>query len=50
MFKKGKDVSIFATGHLVWEVVEAQKSLEEQGISAEIINIQVNIALDEKQF
>ena len=27
--KEGKDVSIFATGHLVWEAMEAQKALEE---------------------
>ena len=32
--KDGKGVSIFATGHLVWEAMEAQKALEEQGISA----------------
>ena len=46
--KKGKDVSIFATGHLVWEAMEAQKALEEQGISAEIINIHTIKPLDEK--
>ena len=46
--KIGKDVSIFATGHLVWEAMEAQKSLEEQGISAEIINIHTIKPLDEK--
>ena len=46
--KEGKDVSIFATGHLVWEAMEAQKALEEQGISAEIINIHTIKPLDEK--
>ena len=35
----GKDVSIIATGHLVWEALEAAKALYEQGISAEIIDI-----------
>ena len=46
--KEGKDVSIFATGHLVWEAMEAQKALEKQGISAEIINIHTIKPLDEK--
>ncbi len=35
----GKDVSIFATGHLVWEALLAQDILKEKGIDAEIINI-----------
>lgn len=35
----GGDVSVFATGHLVWEALEAQKILAEEGISAEIIDI-----------
>src|SRR5210317_697553 len=37
--REGKDVTIFATGHLVWNSLEAAKALEEQGISAEVINI-----------
>ena len=45
--KEGKDVSIFATGHLVWEALEAQKVLEKQGISAEIINIHTIKPLDQ---
>ena len=48
LINEGKDVSIFATGHLVWEAMEAQKALEEQGISAEIINIHTIKPLDEK--
>ncbi len=36
---EGKDVSIFATGHLVWQAILAQEVLAEKGISAEIINI-----------
>lgn len=43
----GKDVSIFATGHLVWQAVIAAKKLEEMGISAEIINIHTIKPLDE---
>ena len=37
--KDGNDVSIFATGHLVWEALEAAKILNELNINAEIINI-----------
>ncbi|MBL6657131.1 MAG: transketolase family protein [Flavobacteriales bacterium] len=44
---EGSDVSIFATGHLVWEALEAQKELNEKGISAEIINIHTIKPLDE---
>jgi transketolase len=42
----GKDVSIFATGHLVWHAIEAEAKLAEQGISAEIINIHTIKPLD----
>lgn len=44
---EGTDLSIFATGHLVWEALEAQKELNEKGISAEIINIHTIKPLDE---
>ena len=44
----GKDVSIIATGHLVWEALEAAKALHDQGISAEIIDIHTIKPLDEK--
>lgn len=47
-FTEGKDVSIFATGHLVWEVLQAAEVLEEQGISVEVINIHTIKPLDEK--
>jgi transketolase len=43
---EGKDVSIFATGHLVWKAIEAQAILAEKGISAEIINIHTIKPLD----
>jgi transketolase len=36
---EGSDVTIFATGHLVWEAVEAEAILREKGISVELINI-----------
>lgn len=36
---EGNDVSIFATGHMVWKAVQAAEELEAKGISAEVINI-----------
>ena len=42
----GKDVSIFATGHLVWEALLAAEELEKQGISAEVIDIHTIKPLD----
>ncbi len=44
---EGKDVSIFATGHMVWLAIEAEAILAEQGISAEVINIHTIKPLDE---
>ncbi|PKG41942.1 transketolase family protein [Psychroflexus sp. MES1-P1E] len=44
---EGNDVTIIATGHLVWEALEAAKILEEKGISAEVINIHTIKPLDE---
>ena len=46
MLNEGKDVSIFATGHLVWKAIEAGQALAEMGISAEIINIHTIKPLD----
>lgn len=43
---EGTDVSIFATGHLVWKAIEAAEILEQKGISAEIINIHTIKPLD----
>jgi transketolase len=48
LMNEGKDVSIFATGHLVWKALEAARELEKQGISAEIINIHTIKPLDEE--
>lgn len=46
MLSEGTDVSIFATGHLVWKALQAAAILEEKGISAEIINIHTIKPLD----
>ena len=46
LLNPGTDVSIFATGHLVWKAIEACRMLEEKGISAEIINIHTIKPLD----
>jgi transketolase len=45
---EGTDVSIFATGHMVWKAVEAQAILAEKGLNAEIINIHTIKPLDVK--
>jgi transketolase len=46
MLNEGTDVSIFATGHLVWKAIEAGEALAQKGISAEIINIHTIKPLD----
>ena len=48
MVNEGADVSIFATGHLVWEAIQAGEKLAEMGIDAEIINIHTIKPLDEE--
>lgn len=48
LLNEGTDVSIFATGHLVWEAILAGEILESKGISAEIINIHTIKPLDEE--
>jgi transketolase len=45
---EGSDVSIFATGHLVWEAIQAEEMLAGKGIKAEVINIHTIKPLDEK--
>lgn len=47
VLNEGKDVSIVATGHLVWKAIEAGHILAEKGIDAEIINIHTIKPLDE---
>ncbi len=44
---EGSDVTIVATGHLVWEALQAAEQLEAKGISAEVINIHTIKPLDE---
>lgn len=46
--KEGTDVTVFATGHLVWEAIQAVETLEAEGISVELINIHTIKPLDEK--
>jgi transketolase len=47
MLNEGTDVTIIATGHLVWKAIEAGEKLAEKGISAEIINIHTIKPLDD---
>lgn len=46
MLNEGKDVTILATGHLVWKAIEAGHVLAEMGIDAEIINLHTIKPLD----
>lgn len=46
VLNEGSDVSIFATGHLVWEAIRAGEILAEKGIEADIINIHTIKPLD----
>jgi transketolase len=46
LLNEGKDVTIIATGHLVWPAIEAGMALAEKGIDAEIINIHTIKPLD----
>jgi transketolase len=46
--QEGSDVTIAATGHLVWEALEAAKELHAQGINADVLNFHTIKPLDEK--
>ena len=48
LMNEGTDVTIFATGHLLWKALEACQILEDKGISAEIINIHTIKPLDQE--
>ena len=48
VLSEGTDVTIVATGHLVWESLVAAEELEKEGISAEVINIHTIKPLDEE--
>ncbi len=45
-FREGSDISIFATGHMLWKSLEAAVMLADKGIKAEIINIHTIKPLD----
>lgn len=47
LLNEGSDVCIIATGHLVWEALQAAEQLEQKGYSAEVINIHTIKPLDE---
>ena len=46
--QEGTDITIVVTGHLVWEALEAAKTLAGEGILAEVINMHTIKPLDEK--
>ena len=46
VLKEGSDVSIFATGHMVWNALQASLVLAGQGIRAEVIDIHTIKPLD----
>lgn len=48
VLSEGTDVTLVATGHLVWEALQAAEALEAKGISAEVINIHTIKPLDEE--
>ncbi|MGI8952733.1 MAG: transketolase family protein [Chitinophagaceae bacterium] len=48
ILNEGKDISLFACGHLVWKAIEAGRILEEKGYSVELINIHTIKPLDEE--
>ena len=48
LLKEGADVTIIATGHLVWNALETAEQLKEQGIDVEVINIHTIKPLDEE--
>jgi transketolase len=48
LMNEGSDVTIIATGHLVWESILAARELEKNGISCEIINIHTIKPLDKE--
>lgn len=48
LLNEGKDVTLVATGHLVWQALQAASELEKEGISAEVINIHTIKPLDDE--
>jgi transketolase len=42
VLREGKDISLIATGHMVWRAIEAAQSLEqEDGVEAEVLNVSI---------
>ena len=48
VLNEGKDVTLIATGHTVWEALQAAEALEAEGIKAEVINMATIKPLDEE--
>lgn len=48
VLREGNDISVFATGHMVWLALEAAEELEAAGVSVEVINIHTIKPLDEE--
>jgi transketolase len=48
ILKEGKDLSIFATGHMLWQALEAVRILEKEGVDCELINIHTIKPLDQE--
>lgn len=48
LLNEGSDVTIFATGHLVWKSIEAAKALQANGVSVELVNIHTIKPLDKE--
>ena len=48
IMNEGTDVTVIASGHLVWEAIQAAETLETQGVSAEVINLATIKPLDEE--
>ncbi len=50
VLKEGKDISIFACGHMVWRAIDAAETLErEDGVEAEVVNVSIIKPLASKQ-
>lgn len=48
LLKDGNDISIIATGHMIWESLQAAYQLEKEGIDARVINIHTIKPIDEE--
>jgi len=48
LLKEGNDITIIATGHMVWESLQAAYQLEKEGIQARVINIHTIKPIDEE--